>query len=391
MPVNTPDLAAAWRFDAGSGTTAYDVAAGHDGTLQDNASFSSFSGAPIGQTAAALQSGTQTLGAPDGSVAVSNVSTTGDDALIVTAHGALNGPALNETNAGEDFSQITDDVTTRLNVVWGLASIGSARADVTFDYSGLASLGDPQNVRLLKRSGGRGTPWIDVSDDWIWNESAQTFSRTEVSSFSQYAIGEAATPLPVELEAFDGIATENGVHLSWRTASEQDNAGFRIERHAVYSGEDLKPGEREWNEIGFVQGTGTTAEPQRYQFADAEPPHVADTLAYRLKQIDMDGTIHVTEPVTIVRGQPKNMKIAAYPNPAHGHVVIAYEIPESMGRQMMLQLYDLMGRRVRIMHIATEPGRHEHTMDVSRLPSGTYILRLSGRQSAAVQRLTIVR
>ena len=65
--------------------------------------------------------------------------------------------------------------------------------------------------------------------------------------------------VPVELTSF--IATANGkeVILSWATATELNNLGFEIQRSSDA---------REFYSVGFVDGHGTTTEPQNYSYAD---------------------------------------------------------------------------------------------------------------------------
>jgi len=48
--------------------------------------------------------------------------------------------------------------------------------------------------------------------------------------FSDLALSSDSSPLSVELSVFDGTTTEDGVRLTWRTASETNNAGFRVQR-----------------------------------------------------------------------------------------------------------------------------------------------------------------
>ncbi|MEL6941221.1 MAG: hypothetical protein AAFO82_01010, partial [Bacteroidota bacterium] len=59
--------------------------------------------------------------------------------------------------------------------------------------------------------------------------------------------------LPVELTSFSVHAESKQVRLKWETSSELNNAGFEIERS-----ENAK----EFKQIGFVEGNGTTLEQQ---------------------------------------------------------------------------------------------------------------------------------
>jgi hypothetical protein len=85
---------------------------------------------------------------------------------------------------------------------------------------------------------------------------------------------EAFSPLPVEL--FDFKAIKNT--LTFRTASEKNNAFFVIERST-----DAK----NFQEIGRLKGAGTSTSAKIYQYIDQE--QLVGANYYRLKQLDNDG------------------------------------------------------------------------------------------------------
>jgi len=199
-----------------------------------------------------------------------------------------------------------------------------------------------------------------------------------------------SNPLPVELARFEGAVVEeegtdnSAVRLRWATASEESNTGFQVQRLAEGGS---------WTDLQFVEGAGTTSEPQTYRFADADLPYAADSLRYRLKQIDIDGTTSLTEPITVARGGPGGLELlGTAPNPASRQVTVRYGIPEATasetGGSARLGLYDLLGREVRSVRLdgrGMAAGRDETALDVSGLPRGVYLLRLEagGRRSLA--------
>ena len=70
--------------------------------------------------------------------------------------------------------------------------------------------------------------------------------------------------------------------LTWQTAHETNNAGFAVERRPADA-----PGA--WTEVGFVDGAGTTTEPQTaYRFRARQVGYGQH--AFRLRQVDFDGT-----------------------------------------------------------------------------------------------------
>jgi hypothetical protein len=81
---------------------------------------------------------------------------------------------------------------------------------------------------------------------------------------------------------------------------------------------------------------------------------------------------------------------APAPNPASGTTRIVYSLA-SAGRARIC-VYDALGRRVAVpadgWHVA---GPHSAEVDASRLPAGTYVVRLETPQAAETTRLTVVR
>ncbi len=196
----------------------------------------------------------------------------------------------------------------------------------------------------------------------------------------------ASDAIPVELTEISATLESGGevVALTWKTASETGNAGFAVQRKSGAGGS--------FQRIGFVEGAGTTSEPQTYRFTDAEVPYAADSLVYRLRQVDTDGSAHVSEPVTIGRGGPEQVRLRkTFPNPARTRVTVRYAVPEAVEGPARLRLYDILGREVRTLSLDAEGGRHERTLEVQGLSSGVYLLRLRAGSTEKTRRLTVVR
>lgn len=117
--------------------------------------------------------------------------------------------------------------------------------------------------------------------------------------------------LPVELASIEGTWAEGGVVITWHTASEQNNAGFEVQREA-----SEMESQNEWKQIGFVEGTGSTQQAQSYRFKDTDLPFAAETLRYRLRQEDTDGSSSLSPVVSVARRSPSLLALQVpYPNP----------------------------------------------------------------------------
>jgi len=190
--------------------------------------------------------------------------------------------------------------------------------------------------------------------------------------------------LPVELAGFDATVDGDKVAVSWKTASETNNAGFRIQRRV---GEVGNGSETAWTTVGKVEGSGTTSQSQYYRFTDTNLPYEADHLTYRLKQIDTDGTVHYSKTVHVERGTKTLQLLGLAPNPATEQMRIRYSVPE--GQEGTIQLYDILGRAVRQVAVGLNGGRYEEKLDVSGLAAGVYFVRLSAGEQTKTRKVVV--
>ncbi len=94
----------------------------------------------------------------------------------------------------------------------------------------------------------------------------------------------------------------------------------------------------------------------------------------RLEPAEPDLITVSTEPLTTPASY--RLSVSTYPNPFRDTVAIAYAIAEP--GPVTIQFFDSLGRQVkRIDRTDQTPGRHEETLDLSVLASGTYFVRVT--------------
>ena len=103
--------------------------------------------------------------------------------------------------------------------------------------------------------------------------------------------------VPVELVSFTAYVKNNTVQLNWRTATEVNNYGFKMERRI---------NEGEWNSITFIEGHGNSTSPKEYSYSDKDLFVAGSRFQYRLKQIDSDGSFEYSD-IVEVEVVPHNM------------------------------------------------------------------------------------
>jgi hypothetical protein len=259
---------------------------------------------------------------------------------------------------------------------------GGLGATLTFNYRDAELNGLSESNLELFRSTDGGSTWTERGQD-DRDATANTVTLNGVDQLSRWTLGSENSPLPVELARFDAQVDHESVHLVWRTASETNNAGFHIQRQ--------RPAKKAWTAVGFVEGHGTTSEPQTYRFKDANLPYAADSLVYRLRQVDLDGAFEYSPTVDVALAAPEKLALRGnFPNPFTDQTTIRYELPQR-GR-VELAVYNVLGQRIATLAEGRkEAGRHEATFAARNLPSGVYVVRLSSEGTTRTQKMTVVR
>ncbi|MEJ7646070.1 MAG: PA14 domain-containing protein [Chryseolinea sp.] len=121
----------------------------------------------------------------------------------------------------------------------------------------------------------------------------------------------ATGPLPVTWSFLDGYHDAGVNVLDWKTASEKNNNGFRVER----SMDGMT-----FDSLGFVDGYGTSQVARAYTFVDGAPAWGWNY--YRLKQIDYDGKYEYSKVIPVFSDAV--VKVGVYPNPAGSSVYISH-------------------------------------------------------------------
>jgi photosystem II stability/assembly factor-like uncharacterized protein len=187
--------------------------------------------------------------------------------------------------------------------------------------------------------------------------------------------------VPVELTSFTASSNNSGqVVLNWQTATETNNRMFEIQR---------KDASNAYTTLGFLNGAGTTTEPQSYSYVDKNVN--AGTYTYRLKQVDFDGHFEYSGEVEVSVTDPMTFNLAQnYPNPFNPTTNISFNIPES--GNVKLAVYNTIGQEVAVLvNGVVTAGQHEAVFNASSLPSGVYFYKLQTGSSVMVKKMLLLK
>ena len=263
----------------------------------------------------------------------------------------------------------SDDLVTLYVYQSGVPATEPGTPLVSIGPVGAGTGSDPVDIGSIAIRQGSNTPTgtidgIRISDGW----------------------GQA--PLPVELSSFVASAAPGNVQLSWQTATEINNYGFEIERSIVNVGQTNSLST--WDKIGFVAGHGNSNSTKDYSFTD-NSISTSGNYAYRLKQIDNDGSFSysqvvetdVTVNLTYSLGQN-------YPNPFNPTTKISYTLPET--GLVTLKVYNIVGETVaELINQTQEAGKYEVEFSANGLSNGVYFYELKANGFTSVKKLMLLK
>ena len=197
-------------------------------------------------------------------------------------------------------------------------------------------------------------------------------------------------PLPVQIASFTGLFVNNNVQTFSDVQTNRQSYGFYVQGRSN--------GIVEWSDLpnSFVAGHGTTNEPQNYSFTHA---NVANgQRQYRLKQVDLDGTVHFTEPITVSSPTSVTEQVPIeftlkqnYPNPFNPATNIAFSVAQT-GRAT-LEIYNMLGQKLlTLFDDIVEPGQYKTVrFDGSSFASGLYFYRLQSGNKSDLKKLLLLK
>lgn len=182
-------------------------------------------------------------------------------------------------------------------------------------------------------------------------------------------------------QSLDVVYRNGSVHLRWEAIGEAEVTGFEVQRKTLETGT--------WRKLGLVRKKGAASEPTSHRFVDERLPYEADSLFYRLKWIGTEGTIGYSTKISVARGIEHIQLLSPYPNPVSQRTTLRYSVPDR--QDVAISLYDALGRKIRTVVDGKREGRQQTKLNVQRLPSGTYFLRLATDGKVQTERLIVVR
>lgn len=260
---------------------------------------------------------------------------------------------------------------------WDLTPKGTATGKViiTYDDYKNPSITVSENPNVFSIAHLTGGNWLNEGHNVTGTLTAGSVTSEVISAWSPFTLGAIPEAgLPVTLISFNARAVENNALIEWQTTSEDNASHFEIERSLDA---------RVFQKIGTVDAAGNSNALQKYNFTDRAFGNQGQTVYYRLRSVDLDGTFSLTRAVSL---QPRGAGRFAgvYPNPARktGMVTVSSGIPAGE-----VSLWDMLGRKVPVRTSSLSDGSVQ--VSLNGVGSGMYLLKLTTSQGVVNHKLVI--
>ena len=203
-----------------------------------------------------------------------------------------------------------------------------------------------------------------VSTTYTATMKVATCSGTATSTYTNVTAISVSGCLPIELLNFNATKKNEDVVLKWTTATEVNNAYFEVERSV-----DAQT----FDKIGYnIMAAGNTTAEKKYVLLDQEPQTGINY--YRLKQVDVDGTIKYSEMISI-EFEKRFSEISIIPNPALENAILSFKFDDAT--LLNIDLFDVTGRKISEIIYNAKQGNNQVNLDLSSFSKGLYFLKIS--------------
>lgn len=211
----------------------------------------------------------------------------------------------------------------------------------------IAGISSPLLLRMVKRSGA-GNSWIaqGVAGSNSGTAELPVVVRTELSGFSQFAIGQGESAvLAAPLLSFQAFLSGNNIRLTWSTANEHQSRDFTV----LHSQDGVR-----FTELGLVPAAGESTSTRYYQFFHDNPD--PGTHYYRLRETNVNGHFTYSNTVMVKTQDSKSWTIT--PTLAYNILTLRTDVSQPV------KLYNAMGTYLMPLQAGDN--------DISHLTAGIY-------------------
>ena len=250
-----------------------------------------------------------------------------------------------------------------LSIDGGLTWLPTKLAEATAN-DGTQSVTFPNNattqgrIKVAATNGIAGVPGPTGPSGRILAHTPNIFFDISNSNF------EITAAMPVTLTSFNAtLKGNNNALLTWKTASETNNAGFDIE---------MSNNAKSFVKVGFVDGKGDSKESNQYTFTVSDL--AGGNYYFRLKQLDHDGKFEYSTMRALDIQNAEDI-VSVYPNPTNGK--LKFNTGLYKNQSFGVSISNQSGQEVLSLPAGSTIIKNQE-LDVTKLPTGLYNVKIQG-------------
>ncbi len=193
---------------------------------------------------------------------------------------------------------------------------GTSAMTIRYAESELGTVAEPLSISRWQPA----TGWQSYTPDVVdFVNNIVTYNN--VTAFSDWTLSSQTNALPIQLVSFFGEKIQkNTAKISWKTATETNNAYFVLEKSENQTENTGKNVENNFIKIAQIDAQGNTTTLKNYSFVD---DFFSTSAYYRLSQVDENGT--KTQVGLFFLKNEEKISIEIYPNPIQENIYLKGE------------------------------------------------------------------
>jgi hypothetical protein len=259
------------------------------------------------------------------------------------------------------------------------SGIDAANYTISLQMNNISGVNDYTKTRIIKADGPSHVSWSALSHSSATGSNTNFTLTASGTGFSWFNGGgdNNNNPLPVELVSFSGACDKGVISLTWQTASEFNSSHFDVEKS--------RDGEN-WQVLTTMPSAGTSNELITYQSTDQNGTEGNNY--FRLRQVDVDGTEKVYDPINVSCSEVTTGYFSSFPNPSGAAFQVIVNNKDLVGTCVM-NIVDASGKVIEQRDIEVKDGINMFVINQELTP-GMYFLNISnGSKSTPVLRHAI--
>ncbi len=308
--------------------------------------------------------------------AVMNIFTTGSDASVT------NDDAVKMSNGGENLSIIRNNSylsieyrpTISSNDTIFLTMWNTAAGNYRFRFEAINMSSSGLSAFLEDAYLNTSTP-VSLNGNTVEVDFAVT-SNAATTGNRFRIVFRPATTLPLAINNIKAFEKGNAIAVEWSNSSETNVERYEVERSADG---------RNFTKAATVSAKANNGSAVNYQWIDNNP--LGSTNYYRIKVLAAGDNKYSS--IVKVNLQKGTTYISLYPNPVKGESV-QLQLSNLAKGQYTIKMYNSAGQQVYQRSLQHNGGSASETISLGNtLPSGSYVLRLTGTDVDMNQRIII--